>query len=252
VTAQTVAVVTGAGRGIGRAIAARLAASGARVVIAERDGSGEQAAAALRERGAEAICVLTDVSDPEQVGVLVERTRSDLGEIDVLVNNAAVSLGESFLETSLETWSRTIAVNLTGPFLCAQAVARAMVGAGTRGRIVNVASINSFAAERRAASYVASKGGIAMLTKAMAVDLAGHGIRVNAVAPGPIRTEATAALFDAEPYRSAIVQGVPLGRSGDAAEVAAAVHFLASEEASFVTGETLVVDGGFIAYLRMD
>jgi 3-oxoacyl-[acyl-carrier protein] reductase len=261
-----VAIVTGAGRGIGRAIALRLAADGARVVVAERDDSGaavaEELRAAIRETPPAAagaandadggLFVRTDVSDPRSVAGLVSATVNRWGRIDVLVNNAAVSLGEAFLDTSLETWNTTLAVNLTGAFLCGQAVARTMVERAIRGRIVNVASVNSHAAERCAASYVASKGGLAQLTRAMAVDLGPHAITANAVAPGPIETEATAALFAEQPYCTGIERGVPLARPGTAREVAAAVRFLVSDEAAFVNGTTLVVDGGFLAYARLD
>jgi NAD(P)-dependent dehydrogenase (short-subunit alcohol dehydrogenase family) len=247
-----VAVVTGAGRGIGRAIAERLAAEGARVALADLRPEGEATTEALQAAGYDAVCVPTDVGDAGQVALMVDEVIRRFGRVDLLVNNAAVSLGGSFLETSYETWQRTLTVNLTGAFLCGQRVAHTMVERGDGGRIVNVASINSFAAEKGAASYVASKGGIALLTRAMAVDLAPYGILVNAIAPGPIRTETTAALFDEEPYRRGIENGVPIGRAGTPAEVAAVAAFLASDDASFVNGTTVVVDGGFLGYIRLD
>jgi NAD(P)-dependent dehydrogenase (short-subunit alcohol dehydrogenase family) len=247
-----VALVTGAGRGIGRAIAERLAGEGAHVALAELRPEGEAAAEALRAAGYDAVCVPVDVADADDVERLVDQVLARFGRVDVLVNNAGVSLGESFLETSFATWQRTLAVNLTGVFLCGQRVARAMVDRGEGGRIVNIASVNAIAAEKGAASYVASKGGIAMLTRAMAVDLAPHRILVNAIAPGPIRTEASAPIFDEESYRHGIERGIPLGRAGTPAEVASVVAFLASDDASFVNGTTVVVDGGYLAYVRLD
>jgi NAD(P)-dependent dehydrogenase (short-subunit alcohol dehydrogenase family) len=247
-----VAVVTGGGRGIGRAIAERFAEEGARVAIAELRAEGEQVAGELRAAGHDAAAVPTDVSEPDDVGRMVDVVVERFGRVDVLVNNAAVSLGESFLETSLATWQRTLAVNLTGAFICGQAVARTMVARGGGGRILNMASVNSVAAEKGAASYVAAKGGLALLTRAMAVDLAPYGILVNAIAPGPIRTEASAPIFDQERYRRGIEHGVPLARAGSPAEVAAVAAFLASDDASFVNGTTVVVDGGFLGYVRLD
>jgi NAD(P)-dependent dehydrogenase (short-subunit alcohol dehydrogenase family) len=248
----TVALVTGAAGGIGRSVAERLAADGARVAIADVDPAGQEVAAALRASGHEALFGAVDVGDAGQVEAFVARVDAELGPIDVLVNNAAVSLGQSFLETSWETWDRTLRVNLSGAFLCGQAVARRMVARGTGGRIVNIGSTNSFTAERGHASYVASKGGIAMLTRAMAVDLAPHGILVNAVAPGPIRTEATADAFDADEYRAALAHGVPLARAGRPAEIAGIVSFLASNDASYMTGSFVIADGGWLSYLRTD
>lgn len=246
-----VAVVTGGGRGIGRAVVEHLSSAGASVAILEQETSGADVAASVCDEGGRAVHIPTDVSEPSDVARAVQRTVSELGQVDILVNNAAVSLGESFLDTRLETWNRTIAVNLTGAFLCGQAVARTMVEAGTRGRIVNVASVNAFAAERGAASYVAAKGGIAQLTRAMAVDLAPHGILVNAVAPGAVSTESTAELFARDSYAGSIAAGVPLARAGEPAEIAAVIGFLASDAASYVNGAVLVIDGGFLSYVRL-
>lgn len=242
--AARVALVTGGAAGIGRAVAARLAAEGLIVVAADLAAPVEAASGVLD--------VALDVCEPDAVTRVVDAVAGEHGGLDVLVTSAAVSLGESFLETRPETWSRTLAVNLTGPFLCGQAAARVMIERGTGGRIVNLASLNGLLAERGAASYVASKGGVLGLTRAMAVDLAPHGIAVNAVCPGPIRTDRNAALFDGPDYRQGIERGIPLGRAGTPMEVAGAVSWLASENASFVTGAALALDGGYSAYLRLD
>lgn len=242
-------VVTGAGRGIGRAIALRFARDGWRVVAVDVDATSLAAMAS----GASAVYPVTaDVSAPDAASRVVDEAAEHAGGVDVLVNNAAVSLGESFLETRPETWQRTLEVNLTGTFRCGQAVARWLVDHQRPGRIINLASANSYAAERGAASYIASKGGVLALTRAMAVDLARYGILVTALAPGPVRTSHTAPVFDAHPVREGIAHGVPLGRAGTPEEVAGAVAFLAGADATFVTGTALVVDGGYLGYARFD
>jgi 3-oxoacyl-[acyl-carrier protein] reductase len=249
-----VVVVTGAGRGIGRAVVEHFAAEdGCEVIAADVVETGLTDTVAATEGSPGRVHPLVaDVSTPEGAERLVERAEEGLGDVEVLVNNAAVSLGESFLETSMATWERTIAVNQTGPFLCSQAVARQMVRTGTRGRIVNMASINGVAAERGTCAYVATKGAVLALTRAMAVDLAPHGIRVNAVAPGPVRTEHNAELFDEPSYASGIRRGVPMGRAGTPQEVAAVVGMLSSDTLTYMTGATIVVDGGYLGYARLD
>jgi NAD(P)-dependent dehydrogenase (short-subunit alcohol dehydrogenase family) len=249
-----IAIVTGGGRGIGRGISVRFAAEGATVVIAQRDPtSALRTVADIETAGGQALSIPTDVSEPAQVEALVGRVLERFGRIDILINNAGLTGANGpFLAMPLETWRRILDVNLTGMFLCGQAVARAMVERGIPGRIVNVGSINSFAAEKEAAAYVASKGAILALTRAMAVELAPYGIIVNCLAPGPIRVENNAPLFDAEPTRTGIARGVPLGRPGVPEETAAAALFLASDECTFVVGTSLVIDGGYLAYLRFD
>jgi NAD(P)-dependent dehydrogenase (short-subunit alcohol dehydrogenase family) len=242
-------VVTGAGQGIGRVFAARFAEAGARVTVAERNGdTAERTAAEIRAAGGTADVAVVDVADPTAVAELMERVVERCGGIDVLVNNAAVEAYEPFLEIELDSWRRHLDVDVTSYFVCGQAVARRMVAQGRSGRIINMASINSFGAERGLAHYATAKGGVAQLTRAMALELAEHGILVNAIAPGPIATEKTAPMF-AQPEFAESLSRIPLGRPGTADEVASVALFLASEGASFMTGSIVLVDGGYLAGL---
>lgn len=245
------ALITGGGRGIGAAIARRFAREGAAVAIVQRDRASADATAQAIVAGGGAALALpgVDVGRPDDVARAVAAVLERFGRIDVLVNNAALAgANGQFLELSYESWRRVLDVNLSGMFLCGQAVARHMVERGVGGRIINVGSVNSLAAEREAAAYVAAKHGVLGLTRAMAVELAAHAITVNCLAPGPITVERNAALFAGAASES-IRAGVPLGRPGSVEETAAAALFLADPEASFVTGSTLVVDGGMLAYL---
>ena len=252
--ARRTVIVTGGGRGIGRAITQRFALEGATVVIAQRDvKSAESTVANVKSAGGTACVVPTDVGEPGQVTSLVDQVIESQGSIDILVNNAGQTGSNGpFLTMPLSTWRHILDVNLTGMFLCGQSVGRAMVERGIRGRIINIGSINSFAAEKEGAAYVASKGGVLLLTAAMAVEMAPHGIVVNCLAPGPIRVEKSAPVFDEEPIRSALPKAVPVGRAGAPEEVAAAAVFFASDECTFVTGASLLVDGGYRAYNRFD
>jgi NAD(P)-dependent dehydrogenase (short-subunit alcohol dehydrogenase family) len=239
-----VAVVTGAASGIGAATARRLAAEGARVVAVDLD---EQRLASLDLPPGQ-LRVHADTADLEAIGDLVDRTLSRFGKIDVLVANAGIWQQRSFLDLDPAEWDRVIHVNLRGTFLVSQCVARAMVRAGCPGAIVITASTNGFVAEPDTAHYNASKGGLVMLAKSMAVDLAAHGIRVNAVAPGTIRTPLNSAVLDATTGpmagATAAFAAPPAGRWGEPEECAAAIAYLASGDASYVTGTVLVVDGG--------
>ncbi len=237
-----VAIVTGAGRGIGRVIARRLAEEGARVLVA--DINLESVARAAAELPG-AVPVTVDVTEPASVARMIQTALDVFGRLDVLVNNAGVGLNCPFLETTPEQWERTIRVNLTGTFHCAQAAARAMAAHGG-GSIVNIASISGERGAQNRSAYGASKAGVIQLTKVMALELAGKGIRVNAVAPGPVVTDMTNVTHTAE-IRATYNSRIPMKRYAQPEEVAAAVVFLASAEASFVTGETLNVDGGFVA-----
>jgi 3-oxoacyl-[acyl-carrier protein] reductase len=241
-----VVVVTGAARGIGSTIASVCAAEGAKIVVADIDPDGARRLAdAINSRGGEALALKIDVAEPSQVQQLVQETLARFGQLDVLINNAGVGLNQPFLTTTLEQWELQLRVNLTGQFLCGQAAARAMAERGG-GRIVNVASISGQRGGQGRAAYGASKAGVILLTRVMAVELAPLGIRVNAVAPGPVDTDQSRATHTPA-TREAYYDRIPVRRYGQREEIAAAVVFLASRESSFVTGHVLNVDGGFNA-----
>jgi 3-oxoacyl-[acyl-carrier protein] reductase len=241
-----ISIVTGAARGIGRSIAARFAAEGATVIIADVD--REQSLRTVAEFAATGTSVWSipvDVAEPDQVNSLIQQTLSDFGRVDILVNNAGVGSCKPFLDMTLEEWERDLRVNLTGTFLCAQAAARVMVRQGS-GHIVNIASISGQRGGVGRAAYGASKAAVILLTKVMAVELSVLGVCVNAVAPGPVDTAQSRATHTPA-TRQAYGDRIPLRRYGKGEEIAAAVLFLASEEASFLAGHTLNVDGGFDA-----
>jgi meso-butanediol dehydrogenase/(S,S)-butanediol dehydrogenase/diacetyl reductase len=240
--AGRVAIVTGASSGIGAAVAALFTQLGASVVaMARRPGPLDELVRALP---AERVTTVSgDVSQEADVERLLATTLDRHGRLDIVVSNAGIHRTTPFLDTSLAEWRRLMATNLDGTFLVCRAAARAMVEAGRPGSMVVVASTNSLVAEPSMAAYNASKAAIASLAASMAIELAPHAIRVNTVAPGTIETAITRPMIEAgHPFG-----GIPLGRIGDAREVAWAVAFLAGDEASYVTGSTLVVDGGQLA-----
>jgi NAD(P)-dependent dehydrogenase (short-subunit alcohol dehydrogenase family) len=241
-------LVSGGSRGIGLAAAARFLDEGCRVFVAGLDHEEvERAVKGLDADGARAAGMAVDVANEDDVDALVRAAEAFLGAIDVLANNAGVASREPFVAISAERWDRVLDVNLRGQFLVARRVARSMIDRGRGGSIVNMASTNAFEGEPGYAHYNASKGGVAMLTRTMAAELGPHGIRVNALCPGKIATPMQEGAEDAAYTERFLRDRVPLGRSGTPEEVAAAYAFLASDEASFVTGELLVVDGGQLA-----
>ncbi len=242
---RRVAIVTGAARGIGLACAQRFAAEGATLVLADLEETSGQAAAASIPG---AVFVRADVSRKAEADELVESTLARHGRVDVLVNNAGITHACDFLDLAEEDFDRVLAVNLKSMFLCGQAVARAMVKLGIRGSIVNMSSANAVVAIANQVPYVVSKGGINQLTKVMAIGLAPHGIRVNGIGPGTILTELSKkAVLTDEDARRKILSRTPLGRCGEPEEVAAVAAFLASDDASYLTGQTIYPDGGRLA-----
>jgi NAD(P)-dependent dehydrogenase (short-subunit alcohol dehydrogenase family) len=235
-----VCIVTGAAQGIGEACARRFAAEGAKVVIADIDDVRGQATA--QDIGA--LYVRCDVGDKAQVDTLVAKTMLSHGRVDVLVNNAGIFKAAEFLDISESDFDAVLRINLKGSFLVGQAVAREMAKAG-KGVIVNMSSVNAVLAIPDIASYNVSKGGINQLTRVMALALADKGIRVNAVAPGTIATELAAkAVLTSEEAKKKIMSRTPMKRLGEPSEIADVVAWLASDAASYVTGEIVVVDGG--------
>ena len=246
--AKRVAIVSGGGTGIGRAIAVGLAQAGASVAVCGRrlEKCAEARDEIKAKTGITALAHSCDISKKGEVEKFVKRVLDHFGRIDILVNNAGVTSTYPFLELPEEEWDRVINTNLKGYFLCSQAVGRIMAKAGG-GVIINIGSQLGDVARPSKAHYVTSKGGVRMLTKALAVDLASYKIRVNAVAPGPVETELAAPILSDPAIRATVLQRLPLGRLGQPEDVAGAVVFLASDAASFITGVTVYVDGGYIA-----
>ncbi len=238
------AIVTGAAAGIGREIARALSVEGASVVAADRDGDGAaRVAAQLSTSAAPSVGVTADVSVEGDVQRLVDETLSRFGRIDVLVNNAGIAASSTLVETDLDEWNRILAVDLTGVFLCSRAVTPTMMAKGG-GAIVNIGSQLGFRGAPNLAAYCAAKAGVHGLTKALARELAPHGIRVNAVAPGPVDTDI---LADVDPETMAgILAEIPLGRVARVEEIAPVVVLLASEGGAYFTGSVVNVSGGHV------
>jgi len=240
------AIVTGSGTGIGAAIARRLAAAGAAVTLADKDeASAQSVCAEITAAGGKAAVSKVDIRLPDQVQAMIEASRSRFGPAHIMICNAGLGAQKHFLDTPLETLQTMLEVNVVGTFLCAQAAARDMVGLGG-GRIVTFSSHSGRLGSSGRAAYAAAKGGIIAMTRVMAVDLAEHGITVNAIAPGPIDVPRSRGQHTDE-RREAWHRAVPLKRYGEPDEVAGVAVFLASDDASYITGQTISVDGGFTA-----
>jgi NAD(P)-dependent dehydrogenase (short-subunit alcohol dehydrogenase family) len=242
--AGKVAVVTGAARGIGRATAERLLAEGAKVVVSDIDAQTLEKTAAEIGPAAGVFAVRADVSKKSEVVGLVEAAVRHFGTLDIMVNNAGIAPVVEFLDVTEEMLDRVLDVNLKGAFYGTQAAGREMVARGKGGVIINMSSINSGLANPNVAPYAISKGGMNQVTSTAAVAFAPHGIRVVGVGPGTIMTDMVAGAFVQSAGNHAILSRTPLGRYGQPSEIASVVAFLASDDASYITGETMYVDGG--------
>jgi glucose 1-dehydrogenase len=244
------ALVTGASSGIGRATALRLAAEGAAVVV-NHVGSPEEADEVVREvaaGGGRAVAIHADVSVEDQVTAMFARAREELGAIDLLVNNAGVEAPFALVDMPLGEWNRVIGVNLTGPFLCSREMARGLLAGGEGGVIVNVTSVHEVIPWEGFGHYCASKGGLKLFAQTIAKELARRRIRVVNVAPGAILTPINRQLMEDPQERARVESEIPWGRLGRPEEIAAAIAWLAGDEAEYVTGATLFVDGGMTLY----
>ncbi len=247
--ANKVAIVTGAANGIGLACARRMAQDGAKVVLADvEETAGAKAAEEVKEAGTEAMFIACDVGERLDVRNMVAETVDAFGSVDILVNNAGIIHSAEFLDISEEDFDRVLRVNLKGVFLVGQAVARQMVEQVGEGRapgaIINMSSVNAVFAIPNQVPYSVSKGGVNQLTKVMALSLAPHGIRVNAIGPGSINTELLKNVMTDDEARRKIMSRTPLGRLGEPDEIGAVASFLASDDASYISGQTIYPDGG--------
>jgi glucose 1-dehydrogenase len=254
-------LVTGGTSGIGQAIAVRMAAEGALVAINYRrdpasaaetealvEAEWAECLANIRGCGGRHILVQADVSDPEQVERMVAETVERLGGLDILVNNAGIAVGAASHEMTLDEFDRVIAVNLRGAFICAREALKQFLADEKPGVILNISSVHEIIPKPRYASYSMSKGGMGNLTRTLALEYAGQGIRVNGIGPGATVTRLNRAWIDDPVKRAEVERHIPLGRAGEAEEMAAAAAFLASDEAAYITGQTLYVDGGLTLY----
>jgi glucose 1-dehydrogenase len=243
-----IAIVTGASSGIGKAVALGFGEEGAWVTVDYRShpDEAEEVVERIQGSGSKAISVHADVSKPDDVKDLVRKTVEEFGRLDIMVNNAGMEEKMPFLETSLNVWDRTIAVNLTGPWLCCQEAARQMVSQGEGGRIINVSSVHEDLPMPTNSPYCASKGGLRMMMRTIAIELAPHNITVNNIAPGAIDTPMDAPLKENPDQMRELLSEIPLGRMGKPEEVASLAVYLASDAAAYSTGSTVFVDGGMI------
>lgn len=241
-----ITVVTGAGRGIGKAIVQKFLEEGSKVVFCDLDEARVKSAEKELSSYGEVMGLQVNITDRAQVQLLMDTAVAQFGRLDILVNNAGMARFEPFMEISDQSWMDTISTNLTGTFICSQIASQIMV-AQRSGSIVQMASTNGLMGEAGLSHYNASKAGILLLSKTMAIELAEHGIRVNCVCPGVIQTELATEGGVTQTEWEAYLSRIPLGRRGNVVEVANAFAFLASDEASFITGTELIVDGGQVS-----
>ncbi len=244
-----VAIVTGSATGIGEAIAVRMAGEGAAVAIDYIAGQQDKAAqvvSRIEQGGGKAVALEADVSREDQIKRLIAQTVEKFGKLDIMVNDAGVEREHPFLEMPLEVWNWVIAVNLTGPWLCSQAAARQMVNQGYGGRIINISSVHEDLPMPTNAPYCAAKGGLRMMMRTIAVELARHKITVNNIGPGAIKTDMDIPTLNDPVKRSTLLAEIPLGRVGEPSEVAGLAVYLASDDAAYVTGSTYFIDGGML------
>jgi glucose 1-dehydrogenase len=251
------AIVTGANSGIGAAIAEALAAEGANVVVnyVTRAEDAQRIVCGIRDIGGRAMAIQADVSQEHQVQAMFEQAIAELGSVDILVNNAAVRRDAPLVDMTLQDWDTVLRNNLTGQFLCARAAAREFIRRGVdagrscaAGKIICISSVHDLIPWSGHANYAASKGGVSMLMRTMAQELAVHKIRVNGVSPGAIRTPANHAAWSSDKREADVLQLIPYGRIGSAADIARAAVWLASDDSDYITGATLYVDGGMTLY----
>jgi len=243
-----VAVVTGSATGIGQAIAIALAREGASVVV-DYIGSPDAPKDTLQHiqsAGGTAVAIDTDVSQPDQVNSLIQQTVQQFGRLDIFVNNAGIEFKHPFTEFPIDQWNKIIAVNLTGPFLCAQAAAKQMIAQGGGGRIINISSVHQDLPMPTNAPYCASKGGLRMLMRTIAVELGPHAITVNNIGPGAVFTPIDADIEANPQLEAQLMAEIPLGRWGKPEEIANLAVFLASDDAGYITGSTYYIDGGML------
>ena len=245
--ADKVAIITGANQGIGRALAKGLAREGASVVVNYPPWipSADDVLREIAEAGGQAVAVQADVKDLSEHGRLISAALEQFGRLDILINNAGVEFRESFLSTDPETWDATMEVNLKAPYFLSQAAARVMIRSGN-GKIINLSSVHDSVPLAQRSVYAISKGGIAMLTRALALELAEHRINVNAIAPGAILTDMNREFLSIPENRARLLDRIPWNRIGDVEDLVGGAVFLASPESDYVTGATLYIDGGLL------
>jgi len=243
-----IAIVTGAGKGIGAALAKGLAAEGAAVVVnySRSVGEAEKIAGDIIRAGGRAVAVKADVSDLSQHGLLISSALEHFGGLDILVNNAGIEYRESFLDTTEEHFDHTLGVNLKGVYFLSQKAAQTMIRTGRGGKIINISSCHDTVPLNLRSAYAVSKGGLMMLTKSLALELAEHRINVNAVSPGAILTEMNRESLSKPDVRARLLARIPWDRLGEVEDCVGAVVYLASKESDYVTGATLYVDGGLL------